>query len=231
MKLTVLKNSIISILGFGYSFIKICFVSFFYLSFFFVILFRYVSVPLTPTMLIQSIERKSLVRQTWVPYEDISSSMPLALVANEDQQFPYHKGFDWKGIEAAYEENQEGRRFRGGSTISQQTAKNVFLWQGKSYLRKGIEVYFTFLIESFWSKKRILEVYMNVAETGPGIFGVEEASQYYFKKPASKLSQGEAAQIAGMFPNPRYWNIRNTTRKNRILQQMRNLGSGYLKGL
>ncbi len=199
------------------------------ISFVLVISYRFLPVPTTVTMISRSIALRKIVNYTWKSYDEISSWMPLALVANEDQNFPTHNGFDWKGISDAYAEQQAGTRFRGGSTISQQTAKNVFLWQGQSYLRKGIEVYYTFLIERLWTKERILEVYMNVAETGAETFGVEAASQKYFKKSAEQLTKEQAAQIAGIFPSPRKWNINNNSRKNRILKQMNNLGSGYLK--
>ncbi len=134
--------------------------------------------------------------------------MPLAVMAAEDQNFEEHFGFDFKAIKKAGEYNQhhKGKRLKGASTISQQTAKNVFLFPARSWVRKGFEVYFTFLIEVFWSKKRIMEVYLNVIETGEGIYGAEAAAKDYFKKPASRLSIREASLIAAVLPNPRFWN-------------------------
>jgi monofunctional biosynthetic peptidoglycan transglycosylase len=133
--------------------------------------------------------------------------MPLAVMAAEDQNFEEHFGFDMKAIKKAeeYNEKHRGKRMKGASTITQQTAKNLFLWPSRSWIRKGFEVYFTFLIEIFWSKKRIMEVYLNVIETGNGIYGVEAASQYYFHKPASKLNIREASRLAAILPDPRNW--------------------------
>jgi monofunctional glycosyltransferase len=158
--------------------------------------------------------KKSKIHSKWKSYENISPYMPLAIITSEDQKFPEHNGFDFKAIEKAIEHNEKvkqkkRRRLRGASTISQQVAKNVFLCQGRSYVRKGLEVYFTVLIEFFWSKKRIIEVYMNVAETGDMIFGVEAAAQKYFNKPASKLLKHEAAAIAVILPNPRKYKANN----------------------
>ena len=182
------------------------------LSFFAVLLFRFVPIPVTPLMLIRCIEQKKQGREMqlhkdWVSLEHISSVMPLAVIAAEDQKFEDHFGFDLNAIQKAekYNERHKGSRMKGASTISQQTAKNVFLWPSRSWIRKGFEVYFTFLIETLWSKKRIMEVYLNVIETGDGIYGVQEASIIYFKKPAGKLNIKEAARIAAILPNPRKW--------------------------
>ena len=143
------------------------------------------------------------LRHEWVGWEELSPELRIALVAAEDQKFPEHHGFDWDAIESAWRHNREGRRVHGASTISQQTAKNLFLWPGRSWLRKGLEVYFTVLVETLWPKRRILEVYMNVAEFGDGIYGAEAASQAYFRKPAARLSRREAALLAAVLPSPR----------------------------
>lgn len=161
-------------------------------------------------------------------YDNISQHAKLAVIASEDQLFPDHDGFDFKSIEKAMKHNQKSRKIRGASTISQQVAKNVFLWQGRSWARKGLEVYFTFMIEKIWGKRRILEVYLNVAETGNGIFGFEAASNAYYNKPAANLNREEAAMIAACLPNPVKYTVSPAARitawrQRRILQQMRNL--------
>ncbi|MCL4139752.1 UNVERIFIED_CONTAM: hypothetical protein GTU68_048046 [Idotea baltica] len=165
----------------------------------------------------------------------MSPEMPIAVVAAEDQLFPEHHGFDFKSIQKAIKSNQKTDKLRGGSTISQQTAKNVFLWQGRSWIRKGLETYFTFLIELIWGKKRILEVYLNVSEMGPQTFGAEAAAQRYFKAPARKLNRNKAARIAAILPSPRKWKAVNSgsyvnKRTAHIERQIRQLGGpGYLK--
>jgi monofunctional biosynthetic peptidoglycan transglycosylase len=144
-----------------------------------------------------------------VDRSEISAQAMLAVMASEDQLFYEHSGFDWERIQAAMRHNERRpNKIRGGSTISQQTAKNVFLWQGRSYVRKGLELYFTFLIETFWGKKRILEVYLNVIEMGRGVFGIEAAARTYFKKPASRLNRQEAAMIAAVLPSPKRYKIK-----------------------
>ncbi len=177
-----------------------------------VILFRFVPVPFTPLMIIRCAEQlfgdKELsLKKDWVSLEEMSAALPLAVIAAEDQNFEEHFGFDMEAIAKArkYNEKHPGKRLKGASTISQQTAKNVFLWPSRSWIRKGFEVYFTFLIEVFWSKERIMEVYLNVIEMGDGVYGAESASQKYFRKPASKLSVRESALIAAVLPNPRKW--------------------------
>ena len=185
---------------------KAC-VGFFILSIVSVIIFRWVPVPLTPLMVIRNIEQigdgKGLVMEhDWVSLEEISPKLQLAVVCSEDQNYLKHFGVDWGAIQKAMKENEKGKRIRGGSTITQQTAKNVFLWQGRSYLRKGLELWFTLLIEVFWSKERIMEVYLNSIEMGNGIYGAEAASQYWFHKSAKKLTKDEAAAIAAILPNP-----------------------------
>ncbi len=177
-----------------------------------VILFRFVPVPLTPLMIIRTVEQcidgnDLKFKKDWVSLDEISAALPLAVIAAEDQNFEEHFGFDLEAISKArkYNELHPGKRLKGASTISQQTAKNVFLWPSRSWVRKGFEVYFTFLIELIWSKRRIMEVYLNVIEMGNGIYGAEAAADQFFKKPASKLSVRESALIAAVLPNPRRW--------------------------
>ncbi|MCX6350825.1 MAG: monofunctional biosynthetic peptidoglycan transglycosylase [Bacteroidetes bacterium] len=142
-------------------------------------------------------------RCTWKSYDEISPNIKMAIICAEDQKFPTHHGFDFDAIEKAVKNNMESQKIKGGSTISQQVAKNVFLWNGRSYIRKGLEVYFTALIELVWGKKRILEMYLNVAEMGNGIFGIEEAAKYYYKTSAAEISTYQAVRIAVSLPNPR----------------------------
>lgn len=195
-----------------------------------VIIYGWVPVPFTPLMAVRAIEfPEENIQHDWVPVEEISPSLSLAVIASEDQNFLNHSGFDVKAIEKAMEENKKGKRIRGASSISQQTAKNVFLWPQRSWLRKGLEVYFTFLIEVFWSKERIMEVYLNSIEMGKGIYGAEAAAQAWFNKPAAKLSQYESAAIAAILPNPRQYRANPATnfisnRKNWIVRQMQNIG-------
>lgn len=147
--------------------------------------------------------RPFVLRQQWRDYDAISQQLALAVVASEDQRFPEHWGFDFKQIQKALDQAQNGGRSRGASTISQQVAKNLFLWNGRSWVRKGAEAWFTLLIETLWSKQRILEVYLNIAEMGPGIYGAEAAARAFFGKPAVGLSRAEAARIAAVLPNPK----------------------------
>lgn len=203
---------------------------FFGLSILSVIVFRFVPVPVTPLMISRSVENGFTKWQhDWVPIEEISPNLQLAVVASEDQNFLNHNGFDFKAIEKAIEHNKKGKKIRGASTISQQTAKNVFLWEGRSWVRKGFEVYFTFLIELFWSKQRIMEVYLNSIEMGNGVYGAEAASQYWYKKSAKNLTLREAAGIAAILPNPRKFKARNSSayiegRKNHIIRQVGYIG-------
>ncbi len=197
-----------------------------------VILFRWVPIPFTPLMLTRMVDqvaegKKIKCKKDWEPIENISPNLFLAVICSEDQLFLEHHGFDMKAIEKAmkYNEKKKGKKLRGASTISQQTAKNVFLWQGRSWIRKGFEVYFTTLIELFWSKERIMEVYLNVIEMGDGVYGAQAASREYFKKDAKKINQGEAALIAAVLPNPRKWNPGKPSkyvrkRENWIIRQM-----------
>ena len=182
------------------------------LSIFSIILFRFVPIPVTPLMLLRCTEQMAdgkevKLKKTWKSLDQISPAMPLAVIAAEDQRFEDHFGFDVEAIRKAGEYNakKKGKKIRGASTISQQTAKNVFLWPSRSWIRKGFEVYFTFLLEIYWDKRRIMEVYLNVIETGDGIYGVEAAAQKYFHKPASKLTVTESARIASILPDPRRW--------------------------
>src|SRR5690606_5534098 len=154
-------------------------------------------------------DRPLKLEKSWRSLNNISPLLPSAAIAAEDQGFLQHNGFDWAAIQRAWKQNQKGGKMRGGSTISQQVAKNVFLWPGRSYVRKGFEAYFTVLIELFWGKKRIMEVYLNVAEMGIGVYGAEAAAWYYFDKPASELSRYEAALIATILPNPTEYPVRN----------------------
>jgi len=170
-----------------------------------VIVYRFVPVPYTPLMAIRNYNEGEAhqKKHQWVNIDEISPSMQLAVICAEDQRFLLHDGFDYESIQKAIESNKEGNTLRGGSTISQQTAKNVFLWPKRNYFRKGLEVYFTFLIETFWSKERILEVYLNSIEMGDGVYGIEAASKYWFNKSARDLTRHESAAIAAILPNPR----------------------------
>lgn len=191
----------------------------------YIFLLKWINPPITITQLGSLVGGYGLQRD-YVDWKEISPNARLAVIASEDQLFPDHNGLDWKSIEKAMKHNKKKpKRIRGASTISQQVAKNVFLWQGRSYLRKGLEVYFTFMIELVWGKERILEMYLNVGEMGKGIFGIEAASQKYFKKPAKKLSQTEAAMIAACLPNPKKYTVKPVSNYiNRrypwVLQQM-----------
>lgn len=207
---------------------------FFGISIGLVILYRFVPVPVTPLMVIrlaeQAFDSKKEMRlyKDWVSIEKMSRHAPQAVVAAEDQKFMDHRGFDFEAMEKAWENNKKGNRIKGASTITQQTVKNVFLWPSRSYVRKGLEAYFTVLVELLWSKERILEVYLNVIEMGEGVYGIEAAAQTYFNKSASKLSQSQAALIAAVLPNPRRWSPARPTgyirgRQAWIMRQMNNL--------
>ncbi|MBN1416606.1 MAG: monofunctional biosynthetic peptidoglycan transglycosylase [Bacteroidales bacterium] len=188
--------------------IKWIVIVFFTLSLMPVIVFRFVPPPVTPLMIKRAFERsaegkKPLITKDWVRLKKISPHLIQAVVAAEDNRFLEHWGIDIQAIEKAVEHNKKYRRKRGASTITQQTAKNVFLWPARTYTRKAFELYFTTMIEITWSKKRIMEVYLNVIEMGDGIYGAEAAARKYFHKPAAKLTRGEAALIAAALPNPR----------------------------
>ena len=198
-----------------------------------VLLFRWVPPPTSAFMLEADLRP---VHQEWVGWPHIAPAARLAVVASEDQKFPDHHGFDFEAIDKALEHNQKHRRLRGASTISQQTAKNLFLWSGRSYVRKGLEAYFTVLLEALWPKRRILEVYLNIAQFGPDVYGVEEASRRYFGKPAARLDAHEAAVLAAVLPNPEKMHAGSPSgyveeRASEVGEQMRLLGSDYLDEL
>jgi monofunctional biosynthetic peptidoglycan transglycosylase len=178
----------------------------------YIILLKWINPPITLTQFSSWISGNGLKRD-YVSWDEISYNMRLAVISSEDQLFPDHSGFDWKSIEKAMKYNErKPNRIKGASTISQQVAKNVFLWQGRSWLRKGLEVYFTKMIEWIWGKKRILHVYLNVIEMGKGIFGTEAAAQSYFKKPASRLTRRQSATIAACLPNPKIYSVKPLSR-------------------
>ena len=203
---------------------------FFAISIGWVVLARFVPVYVTPLMFIRTVEALAAgeaPRNTkdWVSIDKISHNMVQAVVASEDNLFMQHHGFSVTDIEKAIKHNKKGKRIRGGSTISQQTAKNVFLWPKRSYLRKGLEAYFTVLIELFWSKERIMEVYLNVIEMGDGVYGVQAAAQTYFNKDALQLTKSQSALIAACLPNPRKYSASNPSsyiqrRKSKIVSLM-----------
>lgn len=195
-------------------------------------LYAFIPVPFTPLMFIRHLESETAftTQHRWVPIDEISPKLQLAVICAEDQNFIKHEGFDLESIKKAIKSNQNGGKLRGGSTISQQTAKNVFLWPQRSWLRKGLETYFTWLIETFWSKERILEVYLNSIEMGKGVYGAQSAAQYWFQKDAKDLTSYEAAAIAAILPNPREYQANPRTnyiesRKQWVLQQMKNYGT------
>ncbi|MDX9750774.1 MAG: monofunctional biosynthetic peptidoglycan transglycosylase [Flavobacteriales bacterium] len=193
-----------------------------------VLLLRWVDPPITWHMAQQAREQGRLER-AWAPLPEISRHLPLAVIASEDQRFFHHGGFSWEAIERAREHNRQGRRVRGASTISQQTAKNVFLWPQRSWLRKGLEVGFTVLVEALWSKERILEVYLNVAEMGPGVFGAQAAARHCFGRTADRLTAAQCALIAATLPAPRRYACKRPSaylsgRQRWVQRQMRNIG-------
>lgn len=178
------------------------------LSLLWVLLLKWVPVKYTPLMAIRSYEYRNdnafKTQHTWRNLEDISQNLVLAVIASEDNKFLTHNGFDWDEIRHSISDSKRGKKLRGASTISQQTAKNVFLYPGRSWIRKGLEVYYTWAIEIIWGKRRIMEVYLNVAEMGKGIYGAEAASARFFYKPSSKLTRYESSLIAAVLPNPLY---------------------------
>jgi len=200
------------------------------LSFVWVVAYKYIPPPITGMMLYKWWNQENYsIDYRWRDLEEIGSSVPLAFISSEDQKFLNHNGFDVEAIKKAIESNKESKKVRGASTISQQVAKNVFLLPTKSYFRKGLEVYFTFLIELVWGKERIMEVYINVVELGEGVYGVEAAAQNYFKKSAKKLSRNNAALMATVLPNPLIFKLKSPSaymqkRSNWVLRQMNNLG-------
>lgn len=182
-----------------------------------VLIYSVVNPQTTPLLWIRwaendQVDRYTRVFKNWIPLESVSPHLIKAVVVAEDQKFFQHRGFDWQAIESAIRVNLTSDRTIGASTISMQTSRNVFLWQGRNFLRKGLESYFTVLIENLWSKKRILEVYLNVIEWGNGIYGCDAASQYYFNHSCKTLSPVESAWLAAVLPNPRVWSIRRPQR-------------------
>ena len=216
------------------SFFKWLLIIFFGSSILAVIAFKYLPVPCSPLMFIrmgQQVKQGKRIKMVhhWVPLDSMSAELPLAVWASEDQNFLKHNGFDLEQIKAAWAEAQDGGRQRGASTISQQTAKNVFLWPGHSWVRKGFETYFTVLIEVMWDKRRIMEVYLNTIEMGDGIYGAEAVAHEHFNTTAGRLSRQQCALIAASLPNPLRMNSSQPTkymlkRQTWILRQMRNLG-------
>ena len=207
---------------------KRVFLVLFILQFVYIFLLKWVNPPITLTE-IGSLLAGDGLKHTYVSMKEISPNAKLAVISTEDQLFPDHDGFDFKNIEKAMKHNQKSKSLHGASTISQQVAKNVFLWQGRSWFRKGLEVYFTFMIELVWGKKRILEMYLNVAEMGKGIYGIEAASRAYYHIPAKDLTPLEAARIAACLPNPKIFTVKPLSahvanRSGWALGQMNTLG-------
>jgi len=213
-------------------------IGFFGSTIFAIILFSFINPPLTPLMLQRAFIKKADgkrvgIHKDWVRYKKISPHMIQAVIASEDNRFAEHFGIDVQAVQKAVDYNKKHRRKRGASTITQQVAKNVFLWPARTYIRKGFELYFTVMIEAIWSKKRIMVVYLNVMETGNGLYGVEAAAQKYFHKPAAKLTASQAALIAASLPNPRVRNPAKPSdymihRQARIMSLMRKLGKQEL---
>ena len=206
-----------------------------------VVVLRFIDPPFSSVMALRQLEAWGQgdwgyrIHYQWRDLDAMAASVPISLVAAEDQQFPQHNGFDLKAIEKALDHNAKGKRLRGGSTISQQVAKNVFLWQGRSWLRKGLEAWYTVLIEALWPKQRILEMYANVAEFGDGVYGVQAAAQRYWRKDAAKLTPAESARLAAVLPSPRRYSATNPgpfvqRRAAWIQRQARQLGGpGYVE--
>ena len=217
-----------------FRFFWLLFLWFYIISFLVVLLFKFVPVPFTPLMGIRALEHKKENKEMtcshdWVPIDEISLNLQKAVIASEDGRFLEHWGFDFEAMQKAYKNNSKGKRLKGGSTISQQTAKNVFLWQGRSYVRKGLEAYYTVLIELIWGKKRIMEVYLNSIEMGDGVYGAEAAAKHWYRKDAASLTRYEAAGIAAILPNPRKYKASNSSsyinrRKAKISREI-----GYVK--
>lgn len=216
--------------------LKKIFIFFFAITFLWALAYRFINPPVTWLMLQRGVERMAdgkgwKLEKEWRSFDELSDNLKLAAVAGEDARFLQHWGFDTQAIQKAYQKNKAGAPMRGGSTISQQTAKNVFLWPGRSWIRKGFEAYFTLLIEILWSKERILEVYLNVIEMGDGIYGAEAATQFYYGKTAESMSKRQAALLIAVLPNPRRWSPVKPTKyiyyKQRLIlknmQQLRKL--------
>jgi len=216
-----------------WQFIKRTFLFLFILHLVYIVALRWINPPITITQFSSWLHGDGLQR-TYIEPAEMPLNARLAVIASEDQLFADHSGFDWKSIEKAMAYNKKKpNRIRGASTISQQVAKNVFLWQGRSWVRKGLEMYFTFMIEMVWNKRRILEMYLNVAEMGRGIFGIEAAAHHYFKKPAAQLTRKEAAMIAASLPNPKRYTVKPVSkyvsaRYPWVMKQMSNLAGDSL---
>lgn len=215
---------------------------FIFLSILLILPFKWIDPPTSSYMIQQKQalaedSNESTISYEWVDWHKISDYTKMAAITSEDQRFPFHNGFDLEAIEKAIEESQQGEDLRGASTITQQVAKNMFLWPGRSFIRKGIEAYLTVLIELFWSKERILEIYLNIAEFGPGVFGVQAAAQQYFETSASSLSMGQSALMMTALPSPKRYNLADPSpymmeRRNWILRYMFLLGNTkYLENL
>lgn len=222
----------ITLLKFFLKTILLLVITFFVTSFLAVLFYSKVPVMVTPLMVIRAVEGNDDLgwkwKHEWVPLEEMSKYMPVAVIASEDQNFLSHDGFDVEAIKKAYHEAKEGKRVRGGSTISQQTAKNVFLWPNSTWVRKGFETYFTFLIEKCWSKQRIMEVYLNSIEMGPGIYGVEAVARAHFNCSAAELRRRDCALIAATLPNPIRFSSKKPSfymlkRRRQIEVQMRHI--------
>ena len=219
-----------SVVNTTWQIIKKTFLWLFITQFIYIIILRWVNPPFTVTQILSLVKGNGLHRD-YVSYNDMGPEAKLAVMAGEDQLFPDHNGFDIKAIKLAVKYNKKHpAKIRGASTISQQVAKNVFLWQGGGFFRKGLEAYFTFMIETFWPKKRILQMYLNVSEMGKGIFGIQAAARNYFSKDAAQLTRTEAAQIAAVLPNPVRFTVKPLSRYAaarfvNIMRQMNNLGS------
>ena len=199
-----------------FSFFWLLFLWFNIISFSVVFLFKFVPVPFTHLMGIRAMEHKKENKEMtcshdWVPIDEISLNLQKAVIASEDCRFLEHWGFDFEAMQKAYKNNSKGKGLKGGSTISQQTAKNVFLWQGRSYVRKGLEAYYTVLIELIWGKKRIMEVYLKSIEMGDGVYGAEAAAKHWYRKDAASLTRYESAGIAAILPNPRKYKASNSS--------------------
>jgi monofunctional biosynthetic peptidoglycan transglycosylase len=204
--------------------------------------YRWVPPPVTAFMLESRVEARASgegqwqLRYRWIGWDEMAPSSALAVVAAEDQKFPTHRGFDIEAISDAWDDYREGGRQRGGSTITQQVARNLYLWRGGGFFRKGLEAYYTVLIEALWPKRRILEVYLNVAEFGDGVYGVGAASEVFFKKDASELTRRESALLAAVLPSPKRMHAERPSpyvekRAQKIMHLMDQLGSSYLGGL
>ncbi len=217
-----------------FTFIKKLFLYFFAISILLVIIFKWIPVPFTPLMITRAVEQKLAGKEMtcshdWVPLEDISLNLQKAVISSEDGTFIKHNGFDFTAIQKAFKGNLKGKKLKGGSTISQQTAKNVFLWQGRSYVRKVLEAYFTVLIEFVWGKERIMEVYLNSIEMGDGVYGAQAAAQHWYHKDAKKMNLQQAAGIAAILPNPRKFKATDSSRyinnrKSKIVRLIKYVG-------